>query len=216
MASDFSISNRGSLREAAMDSGDQLRVALIPALAPGHMIPLMDIARIFARHGADVTFITTTGNAPRFRRDVDGDSSAGYKIKLHALQLPSDEVGLPPGIESFSETTSMEMAGKLSRALGLLENKIEAFLLESGVDCIVSDTILGWTVDAAARLGIPRLDFQCAGSQKEVFFELPPKGMSSIGMTQEKDDSRMLIFELEASSKDFSKRNKFRSFVSLA
>lgn len=38
------------------DSIDELRVAFIPFSAPGHMIPLMDIARVFARQGADVTF----------------------------------------------------------------------------------------------------------------------------------------------------------------
>ncbi|KAK9271249.1 hypothetical protein L1049_026839 [Liquidambar formosana] len=114
---------------------EQLHVIFLPYMTPGHMMPLVDMARLFAAHGVKVTIITTPMNAARFKSAVDRDS-------LH----PTPELTI-----------------KLFHAIGLLQPKIEHLLRERRPDCIASDVLFPWTVDIAAELGIPRLAFSGSG-----------------------------------------------------
>jgi hypothetical protein len=68
-----------------MDSQvDKLKVIFLPFfLVPGHLIPLVDTARLFARHGVSVTIITTTANALLFQRAIDCDANSGHQINTH-------------------------------------------------------------------------------------------------------------------------------------
>ncbi|MED6148558.1 Soyasapogenol B glucuronide galactosyltransferase [Stylosanthes scabra] len=97
---------------------------------------MVDMARVFAMNGVDVTIITTSGNAAIFQSSIDRDSSHGVPIRTHAIEFPALQVGLPPEIEKLFE-------------------ELEA-------DCIVSDMFHPWTVDAAAKLGVPRIVFYAA------------------------------------------------------
>jgi UDP:flavonoid glycosyltransferase YjiC (YdhE family) len=48
----------------------QLHVVFVPFPTPGHMIPMIDTARLFAKHGVDVTIITTHANASTFQKSL--------------------------------------------------------------------------------------------------------------------------------------------------
>jgi len=138
---------------------NQLHVVFLPFPTPGHMIPMIDTARIFAMHGVNVTIITTHANALTFQKTIDSDFNSGYSIKTHLIQFPSAQVGLPGGVENIKDGTSLEMYGKISRGIWMLQNQIEVLFQDLQPDCIVTDMLYPWTVEAAAKLGIPRIHY---------------------------------------------------------
>ncbi|KAA8521141.1 hypothetical protein F0562_011814 [Nyssa sinensis] len=126
----------------------------------GHMIPLFEMARLFAVGGHHVTIITTPSNASILQNSINKDVTAGHQIALDVVPFPSKEVGLPDGLENFFSVTDIEAAGKLYHAMTLLRQNIEEFIDTCRPDYIVSDMFHPWTADVAVRLDIPRLVFQ--------------------------------------------------------
>jgi len=145
-----------------MKKEGELKAIFLPFLSTSHIIPLVHIARIFAMHGVDVTIITTPQNATVFQKSVDLDSSRGRSIRTHLLNFPAAEVGLPPGIETFNADTPPEMAPRIYMGLAILQPRIEQLFHDLRPDFIVSDMFHPWTVEAAAKLRIPRIIFHPA------------------------------------------------------
>ncbi|KAF6155741.1 hypothetical protein GIB67_007388 [Kingdonia uniflora] len=144
-----------------MDSeSPKLEMVFIPFIAPGHMIPMVDLARLIASHGVRVTIIITTHNALIFKKAIDRDIETGNPINLHILPFPFAQVGLPEGIENLGSLTSPDQTAKVSMGAMLLQKPIEQILRDRAPDCIVSDMFYPWTADVAAQLGIPRIWFQ--------------------------------------------------------
>jgi len=143
-------------------SNNQLHVVFLPFPTPGHMIPMIDTARLFAKHGVNVTIITTPANASTFQKSIDSDFNSGYSIKTQLLQFPSAQVGLPDGVENMKDGTSFEILGKITRAIMMLQNPIEILFQDLQPDCIVTDLMYPWTVEAAAKQGIPRIHYYSA------------------------------------------------------
>ncbi|XP_027352560.1 soyasapogenol B glucuronide galactosyltransferase-like [Abrus precatorius] len=137
----------------------QLHVIFVPYPTPGHMIPMVDTARLFVKHGVSVTIITTHANALTFQKVIDSDFSCGYPIRTQLLPFPGAQVGLPDGVENIKDGTSLEMLGKLARGISLLQDQIELLFHDLQPDCIVTDMCYPWTVESAAKLGIPRIYF---------------------------------------------------------
>ncbi|KAK9079333.1 hypothetical protein SSX86_001004 [Deinandra increscens subsp. villosa] len=142
-----------------------LHFVLFPAMAQGHMVPMVDIARILAHRGATVTVITTPLVAARFRSVISRAVIANLKIRLLELRLQLAEVGLPEGCESFDALESSEYSYKLFRAIELLEQPAEGLLRElcPPPDCIIADFFFTWSTEVARRLNIPRLVFHGPG-----------------------------------------------------
>ncbi|RHN46597.1 putative soyasapogenol B glucuronide galactosyltransferase [Medicago truncatula] len=143
----------------SQQSNNKLHVVFLPYPSAGHMNPMIDTARLFAKHGVDVTIITTHANASRFQKSIDSDISLGYSIKTKLLQFPANEVGLPEGIENTIDATSLEMLVKITIGVRMLQQSIEVLFKELQPDCIVTDMKYPWTVESAAKLNIPRIDF---------------------------------------------------------
>ncbi|XP_027353007.1 soyasapogenol B glucuronide galactosyltransferase-like [Abrus precatorius] len=137
----------------------QLHVIFLPYPAPGHMNPMIDTARLFAKHGASVTIITTYANALTFQKAIDKDFSYGYYIRTHVIPFPASQVGLPDGVENFQASTSRETLRKISNGISMLQDQTELLFQDMQPDCIVTDPLYLWTVESAAKLGIPRLYF---------------------------------------------------------
>nr|AMQ26114.1 UDP-glycosyltransferase 41 [Pueraria montana var. lobata] len=137
-------------------ASEMLKAIFLPFISPSHLVPVVDIARIFAMHGVDVTIITTPANAAVFQSSIDRDSSRGRSIRTHVVKFPQVP-GLPQGMESFNASTPTDMVAKISHALSTLEGQFRQVFRDMKPDFIVSDMFYPWTVDAAAELGIPRL-----------------------------------------------------------
>ncbi|KAK7395036.1 hypothetical protein VNO78_15578 [Psophocarpus tetragonolobus] len=140
-------------------SHQQLHVTFLPYPTPGHMNPMIDTARLFAKHGASVTIITTPANALTFQKAIDNDFSCGCHIRTQVVQFPAARVGLPDGVESIKDGTSIDMLVKISHGISMLKDQIVLLFQNLQPDCIVTDMMLPWTVESAAKLGIPRIFF---------------------------------------------------------
>lgn len=98
------------------DDNNNLKAIFLPFVATSHLIPLVDIARLFAIHGVDVTILATPANAAIFQPSVHRDSAArGRNIRTHIVPFPASQVGLPPGIESFNSNTPKTWSPKSTK-----------------------------------------------------------------------------------------------------
>ncbi|KAL9265800.1 Scopoletin glucosyltransferase-like protein [Drosera capensis] len=138
---------------------DTIDIIFVPYMAPGHMMPMVDIARQFSSHGVKSTIITTATNAARFKNVLNRDAGSGRRIAFHMVSLPLEEVGLPPGCENLIAAPTPESAMKLHRAIEKVQPQMESFVIQHCPDAIVSDVLYPWTVDLAEKLGIPRIAF---------------------------------------------------------
>nr|KYP52451.1 Anthocyanin 3'-O-beta-glucosyltransferase [Cajanus cajan] len=145
-----------------MEKGSELRSIFLPFLSTSHIIPLVDMARLFALHGVDVTIITTPQNATVFQKSIDLDATRARPIRTHLVNFPAAKVGLPPGIEAFNVDLPREMAPKIYMGLAILQQEFEQLFHHLKPDFIVTDMFHPWTVDTAAKLGIPRIMFHGA------------------------------------------------------
>ncbi|KAK7264549.1 hypothetical protein RJT34_32158 [Clitoria ternatea] len=138
-----------------MERVKALELHFIHFLAPGHMIPLCDIATLFASRGHHVTIITTPSNAQILRKSIPFHPH----LTFHTVPFPSQEVGLPDGVESLSSATDGDNLVKVFHATTLLQPPIQSFVENHPPDCIVADFLFPWVHDLANKLHIPRLAF---------------------------------------------------------
>ncbi|GAV69918.1 UDPGT domain-containing protein [Cephalotus follicularis] len=137
-------------------------------MAHGHMIPSLDMAKLFASQGVKATIITTPLNVPFFSKSIQRASDhLGIDIDIRTLKFPAAEAGLPEGCENADAITSNEQAmGLLMKflpATAMLQEPLEHLLQECRPDCLVADMFFPWATDAAAKFGIPRLVFHGTG-----------------------------------------------------
>ncbi|KAK8698906.1 hypothetical protein V6N13_115011 [Hibiscus sabdariffa] len=143
----------------------QLHVFFLPLLAHGHLIPTVDMAKLFADRGAKTTITTTPLNASSFSNTIQRCQDSGMDISVKILKFPAVEVGLPEGFESadmmFSsrEGNKWELIDKFNQATSMLQQPFEQLLQECKPDCLVADWFIPWATDAANKYGIPRLVF---------------------------------------------------------
>ncbi|TKY54072.1 Scopoletin glucosyltransferase [Spatholobus suberectus] len=128
-----------------------LKLYFLPYLAAGHIIPLCDIATLFASRGHHVTIITTPSNAQILHQSNN--------LRVHTFEFPSQEVGLPDGVENLSAVTDLDKSYRIYMATTLLREPIENFVERDPPDCIVADFLYPWIDDLANKLRIPRLVF---------------------------------------------------------
>ncbi|KAH6794014.1 hypothetical protein C2S52_004491 [Perilla frutescens var. hirtella] len=138
-------------------------IYFLPMMAPGHMIPMIDIARKFSRHGAKSTIITTSSNASQFSQTIQRDEANGFPISISLVEFPCREAGLPDGCENLSSTTTTEMSLNFLKALDLLQQPVEQILAEGRPDCIIVGAFFWWTTAIASNLKIPRIAFYGTG-----------------------------------------------------
>ncbi|XP_020231152.1 soyasapogenol B glucuronide galactosyltransferase [Cajanus cajan] len=141
----------------------KLKAICLPFASTSHLIPLVDIARLFAMHGVDVTIITTTANATIFQSSIDRECARGHSIRTHVVKFPFEQVGLPQGVESFNSNTPQDMVKKVYEGLSILKDQYQQLFHDMQPDFLVTDMFYPWTVDAAAKLGIPRLIYVGGG-----------------------------------------------------
>nr|AFK79039.1 glycosyltransferase UGT7 [Bupleurum chinense] len=136
----------------------ELEVFFFPAMAPGHMIPILDMAKLFASRGVHSTIITTPLNAPAFAKGVEKSNDSGFHMSIKIVEFPKVS-GLPEDCENADQITSPAMLPLFIRATMMLEEQVEQLLGEYRPNCLVADMFFPWAVDSAAKFDIPTLIF---------------------------------------------------------
>ncbi|KAJ8622788.1 hypothetical protein MRB53_031317 [Persea americana] len=154
---------------ASLQKHQQPHFLMIPIMAQGHMIPMMDMAKLLAQRGAVITFITTPLNAARLRTTVDRTvNSSDLQIRFVELRFPCLEAGLPDGCENIDMIPfAADMKKKFFVAIEMLQQPVEKLLQEHEhplPSCMISDTFISWTSETAQKFCIPRLVFHGTSS----------------------------------------------------
>jgi UDP-glucosyl transferase 73C len=120
----------------------QLHFVLFPLMAQGHIIPMVDIARLLAQRGLIITVVTTPHNAARFKTTIARAVESGLQIQLIQLQFPCEEAGLPEGCENFDMLPSIDFAFNFFTATEMLHQPMDKLFenLTPPPSCIISDT----------------------------------------------------------------------------
>ncbi|MED6216278.1 UDP-glycosyltransferase [Stylosanthes scabra] len=140
---------------------NQPHFILFPLMAQGHIIPMMDIAKLLAHRGVIVTIFTTPKNASRFTSVLSRAVSSGLQIRLIQIPFPCQEAGLPEGFESMDMVISSEAMVNFFHAIFLLQKPAEELFeaLAPKPTCIISDFCIPWTSELAQKHNIPRISF---------------------------------------------------------
>ncbi|CAH9125775.1 unnamed protein product [Cuscuta epithymum] len=143
-----------------MGSNSQfLHVFFLPGMAHGHMIPALDMAKLFASRGVTATIITTPLNEPVFSSAVRKYTQLGLQIKIRLVEFPGVQLGLPENCQHVDQIPSGDAIPTFFKACSLLQQPLEQLLEELRPDCLVADVFFPWATAAAAKFGIPRLVF---------------------------------------------------------
>ncbi|KAJ0089131.1 hypothetical protein Patl1_32271 [Pistacia atlantica] len=140
----------------------KLHFVFMPLMAQGHMIPMIDMARLFAERGVKVSLVTTPHNASRFDKIISRAIESNLEIQLVQIPFPCQEVGLPIGYENLDTLPSRDLLSKFYIALAMLQESLERFLENQKLhpaSCIISDKCLSWTSETAQKFKIPRIVF---------------------------------------------------------
>ncbi|KAH9655952.1 UDP-glycosyltransferase 73B4 [Citrus sinensis] len=133
----------------SMDSkSSPVEMFFFPYVGGGHQIPMVDIARIFAAHGAKSTIITSPKHARSFQQSINRNQQSGLPITIKTLHLP-DDIEIPDTDMSATPRTDTSM----------LQEPLKSLLLDSRPDCIVHDMFHHWSADVINSMNIPRIVF---------------------------------------------------------
>ncbi|KAM3742882.1 hypothetical protein ACB098_07G101700 [Castanea mollissima] len=136
----------------------QLHIFFFPLMGHGHLIPTMDMAKLFAERGVKATIVTTPRNVPIFSK------TRGTNVDIQIIKFPAVEAGLPEGY----------MSHKFIQATKMLQQPLEQLLEEYQPSCLVADMFFPWATDVAAKFGIPRLVFEGFSFFSKVFSDSEP------------------------------------------
>ncbi|XP_039055211.1 UDP-glycosyltransferase 73C5-like [Hibiscus syriacus] len=140
-----------------MDSlSHQSHFVLFPFMAQGHLIPMVDIARLLAQRKVIVTVVTTPHNAGRVRKTIARAVELGYPIRL-----VEQVFGLEDGVENVDMISSMEQVFKFFTAANGMDEAVEKLFekLTPRPGCIISDWCLYYTLKIANKFQVPRITF---------------------------------------------------------
>ncbi|KAL2231555.1 UNVERIFIED_CONTAM: Scopoletin glucosyltransferase [Sesamum indicum] len=146
---------------------DKLHIFFLPLMCHGHMIPAVEMAKLFASRGVKTTFVTSPGFAEPIQKARD----SGTDIGLSTIKFPPEGSGLPDYFVSVDQIMSDELISDFVKAVYLIQEPVEKLIQELRPTCLVADMFLPWTVDTAAKFGIPRLVFHGTGYLSLCAFE---------------------------------------------
>lgn len=142
-----------------------IHVFFFPFMAPGHLIPMSDMAKLFSIRGCRSTIISIPSNEAFLSRSIERTKKSGHDIDVAVVKLPLEEAGLP---QEYGDMKTLprtpEARDKFMHVVRLIDRQLEGLLEAQRPDCLISDMFLPWTTDVADKFGIPRLVFHGSGN----------------------------------------------------
>ncbi|KAJ4891782.1 UDP-glycosyltransferase 73C3 [Raphanus sativus] len=138
-----------------------LHFVLFPFMAQGHMIPMVDIARLLAQRGVTITIVTTPHNAERFKNVLNRAIEAGLPINVVHVKLPFQEAGLPEGKENMDSLDSKELMVPFFKMVNMIEEPVMKLVeeMKPRPSCLICDLCLPYTSKIAKAFNIPKIVF---------------------------------------------------------
>ncbi|XP_022767227.1 UDP-glycosyltransferase 73C5-like [Durio zibethinus] len=142
-------------------NSSQPHFVLMPFMCQGHLIPMIDIARLLAERNVIVTIITTPQNAARCSTSIKRAIESGLAFRVLQVRFPAAEVGLPEGCETFDSLPSMHLRSNFYAAVSWLQQPVEKMFeeLKPQPSCIIYDRNFTWIAEIASKFQIPRFSF---------------------------------------------------------
>ncbi|KAH7657241.1 UDP-glucosyl transferase 73C protein [Dioscorea alata] len=136
-------------------------VVLVPLMAQGHTIPMLDMARVLAERDVLVSFITTPVNSSRIKPIIARVHESKLPINFIELPFPCAEAGLPLGCENFDLVPTLDLFVNFFHAIRLFAHRLEQSLkdLVPRPTCMINDMSNPWAANVARSLNIRTLIF---------------------------------------------------------
>ncbi|KAF3447263.1 hypothetical protein FNV43_RR12443 [Rhamnella rubrinervis] len=152
-----------------MANDDVLHVVVFPWLAMGHLIPFLNLSKLLAQKGHNVSFISTPRNILKLPKIPSHLSSF---INFVSLPFPHVPDHLPLHAESSTDVP-YSMQQLLKRAFDSLELPLLSFLQTSKPDWVIYDYAPHWLPRLAAELGVSRAFFSLFNAANLAFIGPP-------------------------------------------
>ncbi|KAL5720749.1 hypothetical protein ACHQM5_013388 [Ranunculus cassubicifolius] len=134
-------------------------IVILPYMAQGHTLPLLDLSKALSQRGLNVTIITTPWNAPAISKHIQTHPN----IYIKQIPFPQTQ-DIPNGCENTSQLPSMLYLAPFLEAAAQLQQPFEELLQDMANTgslpiCVISDYFLSWSAVGCRKWNIPRLVF---------------------------------------------------------
>ncbi|CAL9223000.1 unnamed protein product [Arabidopsis halleri] len=151
---------------------EKIHILFFPFMAHGHMIPILDMAKLFARRGAKSTLLTTPINAKILEKPIEAFKvqNPDLEIGIKILNFPCVELGLPEGCEnrdfinSYQKSDSGDLLLKFLFSTKYMKQQLESFIETTKPSALVADMFFPWATESSEKFGVPRLVFHGTSS----------------------------------------------------
>ncbi|XAR71128.1 Soyasaponin III rhamnosyltransferase [Bertholletia excelsa] len=140
--------------ECTITSDEKLHVVLFPWLAFGHLIPYLELAKLIAREGHKVSFLSTPRNIDRLSETSPTLAPLITFVKLPLPLVPE----LPEDADATIDLPHQKIK-YLKTAYDLLQQPITQFLHQTRPDWLIYDFAAFWIGPVAAGLGVSTVFF---------------------------------------------------------
>jgi hypothetical protein len=138
--------------DVVRDEEKPLHIVMFPWLAFGHMIPYLELAKLIAQKGHQVSYVSTPRNIDRLPK-----LPPEIAPLINFVKLPMPNVdNLPQNAEATTDVP-YDVVQHLKTAFDKLEQPLTHFLESSNVDWIFHDFLPFWLGPVASKL-----DIKCA------------------------------------------------------
>ncbi|KAK8693168.1 hypothetical protein V6N13_070762 [Hibiscus sabdariffa] len=137
-------------------------VVCVPFPAQGHVNPMMQLAKLIHSRGFHVTFVNTEFNHRRLVRSRGAEAMKGlpdFRFETILDGLPPSDRDATQDVVPLCDSTRKNCLGPFLELLAKL-NSSDA----PPVDCIVSDGVMSFGIEAGRLLGIPQVQFWTASA----------------------------------------------------
>ncbi|KAF5458180.1 hypothetical protein F2P56_022234 [Juglans regia] len=133
----------------------------VPYPTQGHVIPMMNLAKLLHSKGFHITFVNTEFNHTRLIRSMGPDQVKG----LPDFQFETIPDGMPPtDLDATQDGRALCESTRKNCAVPFKELVIRLNSARPPVSCIVSDGMMGFGSKVAEELGIPEVRFWTASA----------------------------------------------------
>ncbi|KAJ4875944.1 UDP-glycosyltransferase 73B5 [Raphanus sativus] len=146
---------------------ERIHVLFFPFMAHGHMIPVLDMVKLFSSRGAKSTILTTPSNSKILEKSIEAfkNQNTDLEIGIKIFDFPCVDLGLPEGCDNVDFISSYKKPGagdlllKLFMSTKYMKQQLESFIETTKPSCLVADMFFPWSTESAEKFGVPRLVF---------------------------------------------------------